>query len=122
MKVSLRWLRDYAPLDAPLDHLVRTLNETGTEVGTAEDVAAGIIAARITRLEPVPKSSHGLMLADLDVGPIPPPVLVDLGFPTDPVRVVTGAANLHRIQIDRQKYLPFFFFYYFSFLIVLLLT
>ncbi|TMF16149.1 MAG: phenylalanine--tRNA ligase subunit beta [Chloroflexi bacterium] len=95
MKVSLRWLRDYAPLDAPLDHLVRTLNETGTEVGTAEDVAAGIIAARITRLEPVPKSSHGLMLADLDVGPIPPHVLVDLGFPTDPVRVVTGAANLH---------------------------
>jgi len=95
MKVSLRWLRDYAPLDAPLDHLVRTLNETGTEVGAAEDVAAGIVAARITRLEPVPKSSHGLMLAELDVGPVPPRALVELGFPTDPVTVVTGAANLH---------------------------
>src|SRR5437879_869628 len=95
MKVSLRWLRDYAPLDAPLDHLVRTLVETGTEVGAADDAAAGIIAARIVKLEPLPRSSHGLLLADLDVGTVPPRALVERGFATDPVQVVTGAPNLH---------------------------
>lgn len=95
MRVSLQWLRDYAPLDAPLDHLVRTLTETGTEVGAVEDVAAGIIAARITRLEPLPRSTHGLLLADLDVGAAPPRVLLELGIPTQPLQVVTGAPNLH---------------------------
>ena len=45
MKASLRWLRDYAPLDAPVDVIARTLAETGTEVGAVEDVAAGIIVA-----------------------------------------------------------------------------
>jgi phenylalanyl-tRNA synthetase beta chain len=95
MKVSLQWLRDYAALDAPLDHLVRTLTETGTEVGAVEDVAAGIIAARITRLEQLPRSTHGLLLADLDVGASPPRVLQELGIPTQPVQVVTGAPNLH---------------------------
>ena len=38
MKASLRWLRDYAPLDAPVDVIARTLTETGTEVGAVEDV------------------------------------------------------------------------------------
>ena len=94
MKASLRWLRDYAPLDAPVDVIARTLTETGTEVGAVEDVAAGIIVARVTNLEPLPGSSHGLLLADLDVGPRPPSVLAEMGIPTNPLRVVTGAPNL----------------------------
>ena len=95
MKFSLRWLRDYAQLDAPVDLLVRTLTETGTEIGAVEDVASGIIVARVTRLEPLPGSTHGLLLADLDVGPQPPRVLHELGIATDPIRVVTGAPNLN---------------------------
>jgi phenylalanyl-tRNA synthetase beta chain len=94
MKASLRWLRDYAPLDAPVDIIARTLAETGTEVGAVEDVAAGIIVARVTKLEPLPGSSHGLQLAELDVGPTPPRVLVEMGIPTNPLVVVTGAPNL----------------------------
>src|ERR1700694_130575 len=94
MKASLRWLRDYAPLDAPVDVIARTLAETGTEVGAVEEVAAGIIVARVTNLEPLPGSSHGLLLADLDVGPRPPSVLAEMGIPTNPLRVVTGAPTL----------------------------
>jgi len=94
MKASLRWLRDYAPLDAPVDMIVRTLTETGSEVGAVAEAAAGIIVARVLQLEPMPGSSHGLLLADLDIGPQPPRALVDLGVATSPLRVVTGAPNL----------------------------
>ncbi len=94
MKLSLRWLRDYAALDATLDLLVRTLVETGTEVGATEDFAAGIVVARVLALEPMPGSTHGLQIADVDVGPSPPPVLAAMGIATDPLRVVTGAPNV----------------------------
>ena len=94
MKVSLRWLRDYAPLDAPLDHLVQTLVETGTEVGAVEDVAAGIVAARVLQLDPLPGSTHGLQLASIDIGPVLPQSLVELGITASPLQVVTGAPNV----------------------------
>ena len=94
MKASLRWLRAYAALDAPLDHLVQTLVETGTEVGAIEDVAAGGIAARVVRLEPVPGSSHGLQAATVDIGGARPRSLLDLGIDAHTVQVITGAPNV----------------------------
>ncbi|MFN2582888.1 MAG: phenylalanine--tRNA ligase subunit beta [Candidatus Dormibacteria bacterium] len=92
--MSLRWLREYAALDAPLDHLVRTLTESGTEVGAVQDVAAGIVAARVLRLEPLPGSTHGLQLATIDIGPALPRSLIDAGITSPPVQVVTGAPNV----------------------------
>ncbi|HZU76634.1 MAG TPA: hypothetical protein VFA70_07705, partial [Dehalococcoidia bacterium] len=93
MKVSLSWLRDYAPVDLPVSEVARALTEAGIEVSEVSDDAAGIVVARVLNLEPVPGSSH-LLLADLDVGAGPPASLVALGIPTDPLRVVTGAPNL----------------------------
>ena len=94
MRISLRWLRDYAPLDARVDHLVETLVETGTEVGAVEDVAAGIVVARVLALEPVPGSSHGLQLATLDLGDARPRSLLELGIEPAGLQVVTGAPNV----------------------------
>ena len=93
MKVSLRWLRDYATLDAPVDRIARTLVETGTEVGAVEPGGTGLVVARVAALAPVPGSSH-LQFADLDVGPAPSPALAEWASATGTVRVVTGAPNL----------------------------
>ena len=94
MKTSLRWLREYAPLDATLDDIVHTLTETGTEVGAVEDVAAGIIAARVLELQPLPGSTHGLRLATIDIGTTLPRSVIDAGVTSTPVQVVTGAPNV----------------------------
>ncbi len=84
MKVSLEWLREYAVLDAPLDTLVEGLIETGTEVEHIQRGPAGVIVARILGLAAVPESTKGVQFADIDVG----------GGGGEPVRVLTGAANL----------------------------
>ncbi|MGH7723153.1 MAG: phenylalanine--tRNA ligase subunit beta [Candidatus Dormibacteria bacterium] len=81
MKISLDWLRQYGVLDAPLDTLVQGLIDTGTEVDGVERGPAGIVAARIVGLEPVPESTRGVLFADIDVG-------------SERIRVLTGAANL----------------------------
>ncbi|HEX6537800.1 MAG TPA: phenylalanine--tRNA ligase subunit beta [Candidatus Dormibacteraeota bacterium] len=94
MKMSLRWLRDYAPLDAPVDYLVETLVETGTEVGAVEDVAAGVVVARVSALEPLPGSTHGLRLATIDIGAAQPRALADLGIDARTLQLVTGAPNV----------------------------
>lgn len=94
MRISLRWLRDYAPLDAPVDHLVETLVETGTEVGAVEDVAADIVVARVVALDAVAGSTHGLQLATLDLGAARPRALLELGIDPAGLQVVTGAPNV----------------------------
>jgi phenylalanyl-tRNA synthetase beta chain len=92
--MSLRWLRDYSPLDAPVEHLVETLVETGTEVGAVEDVAAGIVVAHVRALEPMPGSTHGLQLATIDIGAARPRSLLELGIDSASLQVVTGAPNV----------------------------
>src|SRR5438132_1914755 len=82
MKFSLRWMRDYAPLDAPLHVLVQALVDTGTEVEQVRREAAGAVVARLLGLAPVPESTRGVLFADLDAGD------------AQPVRVLTGAPNL----------------------------
>ncbi|HEV3123922.1 MAG TPA: phenylalanine--tRNA ligase subunit beta [Candidatus Dormibacteraeota bacterium] len=81
MKVSLRWMRDYAALDAPLTTLVQALVDTGTEVEEVHHEAEGAVVARVLSLSPVPESSKGVLFADIDTG-------------GGPVRVLTGAPNL----------------------------
>ncbi len=71
MRFSLRWLRDYAALDAPVSTISRALTDTGTEVGAVEIGGDGIVVARIAAVSPVPGSSH-LQFADIDLGsPVP---------------------------------------------------
>jgi phenylalanyl-tRNA synthetase beta chain len=82
MKISLEWLREYADLDAPVDELVRALVDTGTEVDRVERAAHGAIVARVLELSPIPQSTRGVRLADIDAGA------------PEPVRLVTGAPNV----------------------------
>ena len=82
MKVSLRWMRDYAVLDAPLSSLVQTLVDTGTEVDDVRRDAEGAVVARVLDLTPIPESTHGVRLAGIDAGG------------PEPVRLVTGAPNV----------------------------
>ncbi len=83
MRVPLSWLRDFAPLDHPVDVLVATLNDLGLAVESVERVGEGL---------------DGVVVAEvLEVGPIPKAdrirrVVVDAGGP-EPVQVVCGAWN-----------------------------
>ncbi|MGD1054044.1 MAG: phenylalanine--tRNA ligase subunit beta [Candidatus Dormibacteria bacterium] len=82
MKISLEWLREYADLDAPVDELVRLLVDTGTEVDRVERAADGTVVARVLELTPIPESTRGVRLADIEAG----------GGET--IRLVTGAPNV----------------------------
>jgi phenylalanyl-tRNA synthetase beta chain len=97
MKASLRWLRDYATLDAPIASLAKALVDTGTEVGSVEVGGAALVVARITAVAPVPGSSH-LQFADIDLGGVPAELSA---FSTVPgtVRVMTGAPNVREGQL-----------------------
>jgi phenylalanyl-tRNA synthetase beta chain len=92
MKISLRWLRDYATLDAPVATIAKTLVDTGTEVGAVEVGGEGLVVARIAALTPVPGSAH-LQFADIDLGTVPP-ALAPFSVAPGTVRVMTGAPNL----------------------------
>ena len=98
MKFSLRWLRDYATLDAPVATIVRALIDTGTEVGTVELGGEGLVVARIVAVEPVPGSSH-LQFADLDLGGEVRASLAAFSAVPGTVRVLTGAPNVRPGQL-----------------------
>ena len=83
MKTSVQWMRDYAPLDAPLDVLAQALVDTGTEVNEVHRAAENTVVARILALEKVPESTKGVLFADIEVGE------------GESIRVLTGAPNLH---------------------------
>src|SRR5579863_8705390 len=93
MKFSLRWLRDYATLDAPVAAIVKALIDTGTEVGAVDVGGDGLVVARITAVGPVPGSSH-LQFADLDLGGAVPESLAAFSVAPGTVRVMTGAPNV----------------------------
>lgn len=82
MRISLRWLRDYAQLDAPTDTLARLLVDTGTEVDEVVRDAEGTIVARIVSLMPVPEARKPIVAAVLDIGA------------HRTAQVLTGATNL----------------------------
>jgi len=83
VKTSVQWMRDYASLDAPLDVLAQALVDTGTEVNEVRRAAEGTIVARVVALQPVPESTKGVSIADIEVGE------------GETIRVLTGAPNLH---------------------------
>ncbi|MHB8489783.1 MAG: phenylalanine--tRNA ligase subunit beta [Candidatus Dormibacteria bacterium] len=93
MKFSLRWLRDYAALDAPVATIVKALVDTGTEVGAVDLGGEGIVVARIASVGPVPGSAH-LQFADLDLGGEVPVSLAAFSAVPGTIRVMTGAPNV----------------------------
>jgi phenylalanyl-tRNA synthetase beta chain len=83
MKLSLRWMRDYAPLDAPLQGVVQALVDTGTEVDEVHREAQGSVVARIVGLAPVPEAQKSpVQMVDIEVGE------------GNPVRVLSSAPDL----------------------------
>ena len=82
MKISLEWLRQYADLDAPVASLGQALIDTGTEVDRVHQGPEGVVVARVLSLQPVPESTKGVQLAEIDAGR------------DTPVQLLTGAPNL----------------------------
>ena len=82
MKISLAWLREFAPLDATSDRLAQVLVDTGTEVNAVHRIADGAVVARVTALEHVNEARKPLFIATLDAGR------------GEPVVVLTAATNL----------------------------
>jgi len=59
MKVTLNWLREFAPIDLPLDRLADRLAMAGFELeGTSEQGAEPITVAKIIRIDHHPQSDH----------------------------------------------------------------
>jgi phenylalanyl-tRNA synthetase beta chain len=83
MRVPLSWLRDFAPLDHPVDVLVATLNDLGLAVESVERVGEGldgVVVAQVLEVAPIPEADRIRR------------VVVDAGG-AEPVQVVCGAWN-----------------------------
>lgn len=83
MRVPLSWLRDFAPLDHPVDVLVATLDDLGLAVESVARVGeglAGVVVAKVLEIGAIPKADRIRR------------VVVDAGG-DEPVQVVCGAWN-----------------------------
>ncbi|MBV9660253.1 MAG: phenylalanine--tRNA ligase subunit beta [Acidimicrobiales bacterium] len=83
MRAPLSWLRDYAPLAAPISRLAQILSELGLVVEGIEEVGAGlsdVVVARVLDIRPHPQADR-IRLVDVDPG--------DGG----PLQIVCGAWN-----------------------------
>lgn len=81
MKVTLNWLREFVPIDLPLNRLADRLAMAGFEVeGTSEQGAEPVTVVQITQILPHPQSDH-LVVCQVTTG--------GESFP-----VVCGAANM----------------------------
>lgn len=83
MRAPLSWLRDYAPLDAPVERLTQILSELGLVVEGVEEVGEGlqdVVVARVLDIRPHPDADR-IRLVDVDPG--------DGG----PLQIVCGAWN-----------------------------
>jgi phenylalanyl-tRNA synthetase beta chain len=84
MRAPLSWIRDFTPLDAPVDEIVAALNRVGLEVEGVEEPGRDVVGVRVARVvdvTPHPDADR-LRLADVDVG-------------DGTTRVVCGAPNVH---------------------------
>ena len=70
MRAPLSWLRDYAPLDAPIERLVEALGEIGLVVESADTVGEGIadvVVARVADIRRHPDADR-IRIVDVDAG------------------------------------------------------
>ncbi len=83
MRAPLSWIRDFTPLDAPVDDIVSALNQLGLEVEGVEQPGAeitGVVSARVLNVERHPNADK-LSLVDVTTG-------------ANETRVVCGAPNV----------------------------
>jgi phenylalanyl-tRNA synthetase beta chain len=92
MRLPLSWLRDFAPLDIPLNELVDTLNDLGMLVDGVQRVGEGLGDVMVARVAEI----HAIEGADRIRR-----VVVDTAGPS-PVEVVCGAFNF-----DEGAIVPF---------------
>ncbi len=70
MLAPLSWIRDFAPVTAPVPEIVSALNQLGLEVEAVEEPGreiSGVVAARILDVLPHPNADK-IRLADIDFG------------------------------------------------------
>src|SRR6266536_2768196 len=83
MRAPLSWIRDFTPVEAPVDEIVAALNQLGLEVEAVEEPGrevAGVVAAKVLGVEPHPNADK-LTVVDVDYG-------------SGSTRVVCGARNV----------------------------
>ena len=83
MRAPLSWIRDFTPLDAPVDEIVAALNRVGLEVEGVDEPGREVVNVRVARVLEVSAHPNAdrMRLAEIDDG----------GRTT---RVVCGAPNL----------------------------
>ncbi len=82
MRAPLSWIRDFTPLDAPVDEIVAALNQVGLEVEAVDEPGREVLGVRAARVVDVaPHPNADLRLADVDTG-------------DTTIRVVCGAPNV----------------------------
>ncbi|HEV2310344.1 MAG TPA: phenylalanine--tRNA ligase subunit beta, partial [Acidimicrobiia bacterium] len=84
MRAPLSWIRDFTPIDRPVDEIVAALNQVGLEVEGVEQPGAelgGVTAARVLDVVAHP-DADAVRLVDVDTG-------------DGTTRVVCGALNVH---------------------------
>ncbi|HEY6317682.1 MAG TPA: phenylalanine--tRNA ligase subunit beta [Acidimicrobiia bacterium] len=84
MRVPLSWIRDFTPLEQPVDDIVAGLNQVGLEVEAVEQPGidiTGVAAARVLDVVAHP-DADAVRLVDIDTG-------------AGTTRVVCGAPNVH---------------------------
>ncbi|HLI24869.1 MAG TPA: phenylalanine--tRNA ligase subunit beta [Acidimicrobiales bacterium] len=70
MRAPLSWLRDFAPLDAPVERLVSSLSQLGLVVDGVSRVGSrldGVVVARVAGIRPHPDADR-IRLVDVDAG------------------------------------------------------
>ncbi|MFM8303434.1 MAG: phenylalanine--tRNA ligase subunit beta [Actinomycetota bacterium] len=83
MRAPLSWIRDFTPVDAPVDEIVRALNQLGLEVDAVEEPGREVRGVRVARILAVlaHPNADKLRLADVEIG-------------DGQTRVVCGAPNI----------------------------
>ena len=70
MRAPLSWIRDFTPVDAPVDEIVAALNQVGLEVDAVEAPGAEVLGVRVARIldvRPI-EGADKIRLADVDFG------------------------------------------------------
>src|SRR6476660_8146754 len=84
MRAPLSWIRDFTPVDAPVENIVAALNQVGLEVDAVEAPGAEVLGVRVAKIldvQPI-EGADKIRLADVDFG-------------DGQTRVVCGAPNIY---------------------------